>query len=209
MKLAALATAIVLAAATPASATMVFDGSTLGRDASGVFGINGGAFGRYSFASTTSITSFATLNTLGAPASLTFQIYDSNTGVMLYTSAPKAFAADASASVAAGTFKKSDIFSFTFNPGTIYAIGAVSNDGSTLQIGSFGTKTENGISALLGNQNVIGGTFGTGQFCCSIATQFFTGEGAVVPEPMSWSMLLVGFALVGGVARRRAATAAA
>lgn len=209
MKLALLASALAIAVAAPASAAIIFDGSTLGRDASGVFGVNGGAFGRYTVAAPTTISSFATLNALAAPSNLTFRIYDSTTGALLYTSTAKAFAADAGATVAAGTFKKSDVFSFTFVPGTIYAVGAISDDAGTLQIGSLGTKTEGGISALLGNQNVFGGSFSTATFCCSVAAQFYTGETTGVPEPMSWALMLTGFAMVGGVARRRAAAKAA
>ena len=209
MKFAYLVSAIAIAVAAPASAAIIFDGSTLARDASGSFGVNSGAFGRYTFASATTISSFATLIALGAPANLTFRIYDSTTGALLYSSAPKAFAADASAAVPDGTFKQSNPFSFTFSSGTTYAVGAVSDAGSTLHIGSFGTKTEGGISALLGNQNVNGGTFSTNNFCCSIAAQFYTGEATGVPEPMSWALMLTGFAMVGGVARRRTAARAA
>jgi hypothetical protein len=79
----------------------------------------------------------------------------------------------------------------------------VTDNASTLQIGSFATKTGGGVSALLGNQNVFAGVFGTGRACCSIAAQFFTGEAGAVPEPMTWSLLVAGFAMVGVAARRR------
>jgi len=209
MKIAILVATITLAATAPAGATMIFDGSTLSRDASTNLGVNGGAFGRYTFSSATTISSFSTLDTLGSAANLTFRIYNSTTGASLYTSAPKAFAADASATVAAGSFKKSDLFSFTFVPGTTYAAGVVSDSGNTLQIGSLSTKTEGGVSALLGNQNVTGGSFSTSTFCCSVAAQFFTGETGGVPEPMTWSLLVAGFAMVGIAARRRSVAVAA
>lgn len=209
MKITVLASAIALAVTAPAAATMIFDGSILSRGASSFFGANAGAFGRYTVASTTTISSFLTLDALGSAANLTFRIYDSTTGALLFTSAAKAFAADASATVADGTFKKSDPLSFTFVPGTTYAVGAVTDNASTLKIGSFATKTEGGVSALLGNQNVFAGVFGTGRACCSIAAQFFTGEAGAVPEPMTWSLLVAGFAMVGVAARRRPVAATA
>jgi len=210
MKIAILVATITLAATAPAGATMIFDGSTLSRDASAFLGVNGGVFGRYTFSSATTISSFSTLDALGSAANLTFRIYNSTTGASLYTSAPKAFAADASATIAAGSFKKSDLFSFTFVPGTTYAAGAVSDNGNTLQIGSLSTKTEGGVSALLEDQHVTGGSFSTTpRYCCSIAAQFFTGETGGVPEPMTWSLLVAGFAMVGVAARRRSVAVAA
>ena len=110
MKIAILVATITLAATAPAGATMIFDGSTLSRDASVSLGVNGGVFGRYTFSSATTISSFSTLDALGSAANLTFRIYNSTTGASLYTSAPKAFAADASATIAAGSFKKSTSF---------------------------------------------------------------------------------------------------
>jgi hypothetical protein len=106
MKITVLASAIALAVTAPAAATMIFDGSILSRGASSFFGANAGAFGRYTVASTTTISSFLTLDALGTAANLTFRIYDSTTGALLFTSAAKAFAADASATVAEGTLKK-------------------------------------------------------------------------------------------------------
>ena len=176
---------------------MIFDGSTLVRDASGGFAANSGALGRYSFAAPTTISSFSTLLALSNASMLTFRIYDSTTGVALYTSVAKAFAADATPTVAGATFKQSDGLSFTFNVGTIYAVGA-SSSSAPLAIGSFSTKTENGISALLGNQNVNNGVFNTGSNCCAVAAQFF----GTVPEPMTWSMMIIGFGIVGTAARR-------
>ena len=209
MKIAILVATITLAATTPAGATMIFDGSTLSRDASVFLGVNGGSFGRYTFSSATTISSFSTLDALGSAANLSFRIYNSTTGASLYTSAPKAFAADASATIAAGSFKKSDLFSFTFVPGTTYAAGAVSDNGNTLQIGSLSTKTEGGVSLLHGNQNVTGGSFSPQTNCCGVAAQFFTGETGGVPEPMTWSLLVAGFAMVGVAARRRSVAFAA
>ncbi len=186
------------AVAGAAAPVMLFDGSTLGRDASGTFGTNSGALGRYSFAAPTTISSFSTLLALSSASMLTFRIYDSTTGAALYTSTAKAFAADVTPTVAGATFKRSDAFSFTFNVGTIYAVGAVSSS-APLVIGSLSTKTENGISALLGNQNVDNNVFSTNSFCCAVAAQFF----GTVPEPMTWSMMIIGFGVVGAAARRQ------
>lgn len=196
------AAGFVVFATVPAAAVMIFDGSTLPRQASGQFGANSGALGRYTFASSTTISSFSTLLALGTASNLKFQIYDSTIGTLLYTSAAKAFAADASASMADGTFKKSDLFSYTFVAGTTYAIGAISDNGPFV-IGSLSTKSEGGVTALLENQNVIDNVFSTNRACCSVPAQFFTGEVAVVPEPMTWSLMITGFALVGAAARRR------
>lgn len=186
------------AVASTATPVMIFDGSTLVRDASGNFGTDSGALGRYSFAAPTTISSFSTLLALSSESTLTFRIYDSTTGAALYTSAAKAFAADATPTVEGATFKHSDAFSFTFNVGTIYAVGAVSSS-APLVIGSFSTKTENGISALLGNQNVMNNAFSTSSACCAVAAQFF----GTVPEPMTWSMMIIGFGIVGTAARRQ------
>jgi hypothetical protein len=38
---------------------------------------------------------------------------------------------------------------------------------------------------------------------------FLTGEGGVIPEPATWAMLIAGFGLVGAAARRRRTTATA
>lgn len=137
---------------------------------------------------------------------MTFQIYDPTTGAQLYTSAPKAFAADASATTANGTFKKSDLFTFTFEPGTTYAVGAIV-DNVPFVITTRSTKSQNGIHALTQIQYVTDGRFSTHLAVGgSIAAQFFAGEVAAVPEPMTWSLMIVGFGLVGAALRCQSRT---
>ena len=136
---------------------------------------------------------------------LKFLIFNSTTGSLLYQSAAKSFLDTG------GGYKFSDAFSFTFNPGTVYGLTAISGVDEDFQVDFIGNTVGN-FNFLTGNQNTTG-TFGspgldTFTFCCDVATALITGP-APIPEPETYAMMLAGLGLLGLAARRRKQRAAA
>jgi hypothetical protein len=87
-------------------------------------------------------------------------------------------------------------FSMTFADlfGLVYDLnGGPLGDGTTLDVEGIGAVGA-GIQFLIGPGPV--GLCGTGAICGTIT-------GPAVPEPATWAMMIAGFGLVGGMARRR------
>jgi hypothetical protein len=119
---------------------------------------NGTSFGRDQFGIATrfTVSSATTLTNIGVELDLTtngrlnYFIFDSTNGNLLFQTGSQSFVDDGM------TFKVSSGFSFVLNPGTTYAIGAVTDVSADYAYTFPGGKTENGITSLGGNQNAHG-----------------------------------------------------
>jgi len=187
--------AATLLAATPALATTTIEhadggGFTTHRDAGSA------PVGRLTVSSAQTISGFGIDVDLNGLSELTFLIFDSGNGSVLYQSAAKAFT-----DTGAG-YKYSDAFSFTFNPGTVYGLAAWSNTGGAYAV----DHVANSVGAfqfLTGNQNVNYNSLDTGTNCCDVSTSLVLSGGSAVPEPTVWAMMITGFGLAGSMLRRR------
>ena len=155
--------------------------------------------GRLTVSSDVTIDGFGVDVDLYEDGDLTFLIFDSTNGALLYASAPKAFVDNGAG------YKFSNPFNFTFHVGTTYGLTATSSVGGTY----FGDEVANDVGAfsfLTGNQNVYGTTLDLDENCCDVFTAIVVDDGAV-PEPASWALMILGFGAVGASLRRRTALA--
>lgn len=151
--------------------------------------------GRLTVAAQETISRFGIELDLNGDGDLTFLIFDSGNGNLLYQSAAKAFA-----DTGAG-YKFSDVFSFTFNPGTTYGLTAISSTGGSYYV-DFAGNTIGNFNFLTGNQNVVGTSLALGNNCCDVGTALDTAvPNNSVPEPSSIALMGLGLAAVA--ARRR------
>ncbi len=145
-----------------------------------------------SVAQAVKITNIGQETGLQTNGALKFFIFDATSGAQLYLSAAKAFASDGV------SFKVSDPFSFTFEPGTSYSVGAVANVSASYG-DVFGPSTsENGITSAVSNQNVNGFatvTVDTNHYCCDSRIELLNGGAVPAPEPISLALLGAGLAL--------------
>jgi hypothetical protein len=159
--------------------------------------------GRLTVSNAETIGGIGVLNNLENGANLKFFIADATTGAFLYISAPKAFAAETGQNLNL-TYKVSDGLSFTFLPGTTYAVGSIADDVSYTFIDPFQTNTAVGFTSLSGNLTVSGyaaPVLDAATNCCSVGFELLDAPQAV-PEPGSFIVLAAG--VVGlGVARSR------
>lgn len=104
---------------------------------------------------------------------------------------------------------------FAFNAGNFFAAGATVIDIVT-NLGSYQFTVPVTSYANGGSLTFLGYQAGVGEYFTSVrySGQFATGGTdfqigtAVVPEPASWAMMLIGFGLVGATLRRRTTVAA-
>ncbi len=157
---------------------------------------------RISVSTTTTITDIAVLDqqtTVGNIKFVIFDIINSTTSNLVYSSAAKLFGADSGSA----TFKQSDDFSFTLQQGHSYYVGGVSDIAASWSFDGT-ANTQNGITSVLANGNV--GSFtspvitGTGSFDSTVR---LFANATVVPEPAS--IIMVGMTSLMGLtyARRR------
>lgn len=166
------------------------------------------AVGRMSVSSSQDITGIGVLNFLPADQNLKFFIADAGTGDMLYLSMAQLFSADTGSAEDVGsmTYKLSELFSFTLEPGIIYAVGSIS-DGSTWTYADYSqTNTSEAFTSYLLNVNVDSFStpaLSTSLNCCSIG--FLLSNDQAIPEPAAFALLGMGLAGLGAVRRRRRA----
>lgn len=200
-----LATVALAGLSTAAHAdAIIFDALGGGSDAFNTSrGAGNAPLGVTTFSQSTTIDRFGVYDAMSTAGTQTFLIFNHATNELLYQSAAKNFAGDGGTAFGLDSYKVSDVFSFTFDPGISYAIGATASVSTGYYV-SFNQATENGITVLAGNDNVSGTTAEGFSNCCSTGLVFYAGIAApptAVPEPAS--LALLGFGVAGLVAAGR------
>lgn len=154
--------------------------------------------GRLTVSSAQTISSFGLKVDLVQAGNLTFEIFNSTTGALLYASGPKFFVDDGM------TYKFSDDFSFTFQTGITYGLTAFSDVAAGFSVDNT-ANTVGAFNFLTGNQNVNGKTLNLGQNCCDVWTALNVGEANRVPEPATLALTGLGLYVASRTRRRQVA----
>lgn len=192
--LAGAAACALLAATAPAQAAVTIDHADLGgfrtdRDPGSA------PVGRLTVSSDQTISGFGIDVDLNGDSDLTFLIFNSTTGAVLYQSAATSFTDTGEG------YKYSDPFSFTFTTGITYGLTAWASNGGHYYVDET-PNTVGAFSFLTGNQNVTYNTLNTDNYCCDVATSLVVGEvTGGVPEPATWTMMILGFGAIGATLR--------
>lgn len=165
-------------------------------------GSNNAPVGRLTVSSSQTIEGFGVDVDLDGDTTLDFLIFNSDSGALLYSSGATAFT-----DTGAG-YKYSNPFSFTFNVGVTYGLTAISAAGGNYFV-DVAPNTVDAFNFLTGNQNATGHSLGLVTFCCDVGTSLVVGDGAAVPEPASWALMIGGIGMAGAALRRRRALVAA
>jgi hypothetical protein len=155
--------------------------------------------GRLTVDAAVTITQIGILADLNGDSDMQFLIFDADTGANLFTSTIQSFIDDGLA------YNWSNALSFTFNPGTVYAVGATSSTGGQYAVDQVANEVGD-FNFLTGNQNA-NGPFGASGInltlnCCDVATAFRTSMAGAVPEPGTWLLMILGFGAIGASMRR-------
>ncbi len=198
--------ASTLCPANASAATVIFNALDTTNAFNTVRSGNEGPLGVTTFTNATTISGFGVLNAMSTAGTQTFYIFNQDTGATLYQSVAKAFGGDGSTAISANTYKLTDSLLFTFLPGVRYAIGSTASVRTGYYVAS-GAATQNGITVAAGNSNVSNSRIIPSQACCSTGIQLFADAVTpAIPEPNTWALMMVGFAMVGGAARYRRRT---
>ena len=152
-----------------------------------------------SVTSAQSITSFGVYMTLAATENVKFQIWNHDTGVLLFESAPQTFSDGTTAN-----YKMSAEFSpFTFVTGTNYALDAIADgpvstkfDYTANTVAGFNFQTGNDYVANYANTHLLGQ-----KNCCDLWTKLETAT--AVPEPASLAIVGIGLTALVPIVRSR------
>ena len=91
----------------------------------------------------------------------------------------------------------------TFSNGGTFAIGGVSGVGSSIQVDSTGMLQGAQTLTLQGRLNSSGIPDGGNSFARVGGSLTLTAVAAVVPEPATWALFILGFGVIGSALRRR------
>ncbi|WP_422344099.1 PEPxxWA-CTERM sorting domain-containing protein [Parasphingorhabdus sp.] len=204
----ATAAAVAAFAATPATASVLFDSQALGEPLCGTATCvteerrsdrNYAAV--LQFAQDVTISQFGVFSSVNDAQNVKFLIFDSalngGTGDVLF-SQTKAFDAQGAG------FLYTDALSFTFLAGRTYDLGILGDGVSLTGRWIIQDLTANGITEISRNANISGFDSPTtgGYSGVSPYIQLIGAMGAV-PEPATWAFMIFGFGAVGGAMRRQ------
>lgn len=198
------AAALLSAAASPCSASLLFDNVSRA-DFTSVRGAGNSPLAAITVSAATNIDQIGARVDLGADGNLKFLIFNLDTTALLFSTGSTAYTDDGL------TFKVSPVFSsFTLNPGIVYGIGAIADvagNWSTNNSSSGNPFTQNNITASddrNGNvSNFASPSLGADGLAMIIVQLYGGTPPAAVPEPATLAPLTLACGGLVLAARRR------